>query len=85
MKLKITSGERYRASAAERRAHGGSTVTLFFIEVDGAMDTGRDLPRGTERGMWVGYGQTPGARKTDAAKRWARARNVAWEHVTIVK
>lgn len=57
-KIKLTSKERYRASASERRLYGGKTVTLFFVTPpdDGKMFT------------VVGYGPSPGERKKYAAK-----------------
>jgi len=57
--LKLVSKDRYRATAAEKRLHGGSTVTEFFVSGDG-------VPSGT---VVMGYGKTPGDRKTDARKR----------------
>lgn len=73
--LTLISGERYRASASERRAHGGSTVTLFFVHRNGQADYGHGVA-GFTRGMVPGYGASPGARKTDAAARYARLRGV---------
>lgn len=62
-KLVATSFERYRATAAQRRLHGGRTVTRFYVY----RPEDRDEPS-----KWVtveGYGPTPGQRKTDAKRR----------------
>src|SRR3990167_1527435 len=59
----ITSQHRYRASASERRLWGGSTVTEFLIEDPNFEGTAR----------WhkvMGYGPSPGARRTDALRRY---------------
>ena len=62
-KIVASSQERYRASAAERRMYGGSTVTKFFIFYkDDKDDPNKWL-------MVTGYGPTPGERKTDAIRR----------------
>lgn len=58
------SFERYRATAAQRRAHGGSTVTRFYVyrrSEEG--DAGRYA-------VVEGFGRTPGERKTDAIRRY---------------
>lgn len=58
------SFERYRATAAQRRAHGGGTVTRFYVY------------RRSEEGdasryaVVEGFGRTPGERKTDAIRRY---------------
>lgn len=57
-KVFAVSQERWRASAAEKRAYGGSTVTKFLVGYEGS-----------EPATWqniVGYGPTPGDRKTFA-------------------
>lgn len=60
MKLKAISLERYRATAAERRLHGGKTVTIFLVfHPDAPGDYGR-----AEK--FTGYGPTPAARKVYA-------------------
>lgn len=62
-KIVASSRYRYRASAAERRAYGGNTVTEFFVYR--AEDA-----KSPERWRIVkGYGPTPGERKTDAIRR----------------
>ncbi len=73
--LKLTSGERYRATASQKRAFGGSTITLFFVSADGVADYGHGVA-GFERGMVAGYGATPSARKVDAARRYAKIRGI---------
>ena len=53
---------RYRASASERRLHGGSTVTQFLVGYEGS-----------DPSTWMrimGYGPTPGERKTYAIKKF---------------
>lgn len=60
----ITSEYRYRASASERRLHGGSTVTQFLIEDPNFEGSAR----------WhkvMGYGPSPGERRTDALRRYS--------------
>jgi len=55
-KLLTKSIERWRATASQRRLHGGATVTRFFVcEADGE-----------RHGEFVGYGRTPGDRKSYA-------------------
>jgi hypothetical protein len=59
----ITSQHRYRASASERRLWGGSTVTEFLIEDPNFEGSAR----------WhkvMGYGPSPGERRTDALRRY---------------
>lgn len=66
----ISSQHRYRASASERRLHGGKTVTQFLIED----------PNHEGSARWIdvmGYGATPGERRTDALRRYARKIGVA--------
>lgn len=57
------SKDRYRATAAERRQYGGSTVTEFFVF------RGEDRDDPSKWKVVRGYGPTPGERKTDAIKR----------------
>jgi hypothetical protein len=55
--MRLASKERYRASAAQKRAYGGSTVTVFW-----AMPT-------SDPKTWfevTGFGRYPGNRKSDA-------------------
>lgn len=62
-KILAFSKDRYRATAAERRLYGGSTVTDFFV----MRAEDRD-----DASKWLvvrGYGKTPGERKTDAIRR----------------
>lgn len=56
-KLRLVSKDRYRASAAERRRHGGATITEFYATT----------PEGKTI-VVTGYGKTPGERKTYARK-----------------
>lgn len=63
-KLLAKSVARWRASARERRLHGGATVTRFFVcEADGER----------RNGEFVGYGRTPGDRKRNAMDRARQA------------
>ena len=58
------SQERWRATASERRIHGGNTVTRFLVGFVGSAPS-----------AWVaikGYGPTPGERKTYAMRECAR-------------
>jgi len=58
--MKMTSIERWRASADERRRFGGKTVTKFLAQ---PTDNPKD---------WfevIGYGPTPGERKTMAREK----------------
>ncbi len=62
-KIIAVSKDRYRATASERRLHGGKTVTEFYVFR--AEDE-------KNPGAWKivrGYGPTPGQRKTDAIRR----------------
>lgn len=61
----IASEFRYRATASERRLWGGSTVTQFIIE-----DPNYEGAARYHRVM--GYGPTPGERRTDALRRYGR-------------
>lgn len=59
------SNTRHRASPSERRLHGGSTVTRFYVHFSDA-PTGPGNPiREIE-----GYGPTPGDRKTFAIRKF---------------
>ena len=62
-KLEAHSTERYRATAAERRLHGGSTVTVFFVFRP------EDEKKPENWAKVNGYGKMPGNRKTDAIAR----------------
>ncbi len=64
-KLFAVSQNRYRASALERRLYGGNTVTQFLIGVEGSD------PKTWENVM--GYGPTPGNRKTYALRAYVKA------------
>lgn len=57
--FRAISKERWRATAAERRRYGGSTVTEFYVT---RTDTG-------DTKLFIGYGKTPGERKTFALKK----------------
>jgi hypothetical protein len=56
VKITAVSKDRYRATAAERRQYGGSTITEFYV-------TRQDTD---ETKVFTGYGKTPGERKTYA-------------------
>lgn len=61
-KVFAKSEYRYRASAKERRLYGGVTVTQFLVGFEGSAP-----------GTWkriMGYGPTPGQRKTDAIRKF---------------
>ena len=62
-KVFASSKDRYRATAAERRAYGGSTVTDFYVWRAG------DEKDASKWKVVRGYGPTPGERKTDAIRR----------------
>lgn len=62
VELSAKSFRRYRASAAERRLHGGATITEFYVMRHDTKQTA----------LVSGYGPTPGGRKTDAMRRAAR-------------
>jgi len=67
-----TSKNRYRASAREERAYGGKTITEFFVGEKGDENSPH---------LWVtviGYGKTPGERKTFAI-------NAAKEKLALLK
>jgi hypothetical protein len=64
--LKLSSKNRYRATAAQVRLYGGKTITEFFVMWDPA-----------DASTWTtqfGYGKTPGERMTDARRRALAAR-----------
>ncbi len=67
-KVFAQSVERYRASASERRLHGGNTVTKFLV--------GYDDSHSSTWAYIMGYGPTPGQRKTYAINQF-RAREAA--------
>lgn len=63
MKIRLSSQQRWRATASERRLHGGKTVTEFFAIREDDENT-------PSRWFKVkGYGPTPGERKTYARKQ----------------
>jgi len=64
VKIDLYSKSRYNGGIAVKRAHGSSTITEFWVHVDGALQP------------WTveGRGPTPGERKTAAkAKALAKA------------
>jgi hypothetical protein len=61
--VRAASKDRYRATASERRLYGGSTVTEFYVY----RDEDRNNPAAWK--IVMGYGRTPGERKTDAIRR----------------
>lgn len=63
LKIEAHSFERYRASASERRLYGGSTVTKFYVFF------AKDRHNASAWKTIMGYGATPGERKTDAIRR----------------
>jgi hypothetical protein len=62
-KIIAVSKDRYRASASERRIHGGATVTEFYVY------RAEDKDDPSKWKIVRGYGPTPGERKTDAIRR----------------
>ena len=62
-KLIATSKDRYRATASERRLYGGNTVTEFYVMRP------EDEKNPANWAIVMGYGPTPGQRKTDAIAR----------------
>lgn len=62
-KIIANSFERYRATALERRMYGGATVTKFYVY------RAEDKDNPSKWLVIVGYGPTPGERKTDAIRR----------------
>lgn len=62
-KLEAVSMARWRATAAQKRLYGGSTVTEFWVSVKG------DPNRAANTVVVKGYGKTPGERKTDALRK----------------
>jgi hypothetical protein len=58
-KIVAVSKERYRATAAQKRAYGGSTVTEFYVQFKGDPESVRVVK---------GFGRTPGDRKTFAMR-----------------
>ncbi len=57
-KIVLTSAYRYNGGVARKRLSGSSTVTEFYVTIDGVLQPGRV----------TGYGRTPGDRKTYARK-----------------
>lgn len=61
-KIFAQSIERYRAHASEKRMYGGGTVTKFIVGYEGS-----------DASTWqtiIGYGPTPGNRKTFAINKF---------------
>ena len=58
---KLSSKNRYRATATEVRLYGGKTVTDFFVMWDPSDAATWTIERG--------FGKTPGARMSDARER----------------
>lgn len=56
MKIQLTSASRYNGGIAIKRRWGSSTVTEFYVQIDGVLQPERV----------TGYGKTPGERKTYA-------------------
>jgi len=56
-KIKAVSFERYNGGIAIKRRFGSSTITKFYVSIDGVPDSQRIVE---------GYGKTPGERKTYA-------------------
>ena len=62
MKIFAESINRWRATVAEKQLYGGATVTEFLVGVEGSHSS-----------TWqkiIGYGSTPGERKTYAIKQF---------------
>jgi len=57
--IKLTSADRYNGGIKIKRQWGSSTVTNFYVEVDGILQPEKV----------TGYGKTPGERKTYAKNR----------------
>lgn len=55
-RIELTSASRYNGGIAIKRRHGSSTVTSFWVTVDGVL----------QPEQVTGYGPTPGERKTNA-------------------
>ena len=62
-KLVAFSKNRYRASASQKRLHGGSTITEFYVMRP------EDEKKPENWATVFGYGKMPGNRKTDAIAR----------------
>lgn len=60
MKIKLTSADRYNGGVKIKRMYGSSCVTHSWVEVDGKL----------QKDKVVGYGKTPGERKTFAKERF---------------
>jgi hypothetical protein len=67
-KIVAQSYERYNGGARVKRQYGSATVTKFFVEVKGDPSTRAEV---------VGYGKTPGDRKTHAIEQFMRMRGLA--------
>lgn len=59
MAIVLTSKTRYNGGVKVKRQFGSSTITEFWVEIDGKLQTNTVL----------GYGPTPGDRKTYALKK----------------
>ena len=59
MKITLTSASRYNGGVKIKHQWGSSTVTKFYVEIDGVL----------QQGKVTGYGKTPGERKTYAKQR----------------
>lgn len=59
MKIKLTSAERYNGGIAVKRKWGSSTVTEFYVTIDGVLQPEKV----------TGYGKTPGDRKAYAKRK----------------
>ena len=60
MAIVLTSKSRYNGGAGIKRVYGSSTVTEFWVEVDGKL----------QPGTVKGYGATPSERKANALERF---------------
>ncbi len=67
-KVEAFSKHRYRASPQEKARYGGSTITQFYVRY-------ADPPHETKEIM--GYGKTPGERKTDAIRKFRQHESTA--------
>lgn len=66
-KIEAFSKARWRATASERRAYGGSTVTEFWVH------RASDKHDASKWKVIKGYGKTPQERKADAIRRFEQA------------
>lgn len=63
-KVELTSADRHNGGAAVKRRWGSSTVTRFWVQVDGVLQPEKS----------TGYGRTPGERKTHALNAFLEKR-----------